>query len=315
MTSTGYGTAATEVLPVGTGEPLHTGLGRRRPASGSVGRWIILTIAAIYFIGPLLVAFLFTVQNKQVNVDTGKRVGSSITFKAYTEIFTSTATGQESFWTAFKLSLLMAVLTILLTLLILVPTMLLIHLRFPKVRPYAETLSLFPLVFPPVVLVVGVLDTLTWLKDNLHGGAQTFLNHDLLAPNLPLILVFLYVMLSLPFVFRTLDAGIRSIDARTLVEASRNLGAGWLTVLFRVLVPSLRTSLVNSAFLCFALVMGEYTIAKIMLFTPFPVWLVGLPSTSGQVQSAASVLSLVLVLGLLLIIGMFNGPRTSEKKG
>jgi putative spermidine/putrescine transport system permease protein len=131
-----------------------------------------------------------------------------------------------------------------------------------------------------------------------------------------LILAFLYVMLAMPFVYRSVDAGIRSIDARTLVEAARNLGASWPSVLVRVILPSLRTAVLNAAFLCFALVMGEYTISSILLYTkPFPVWLYQLPTTSGQVQAAVSVFSLLLVEVLLLMIGVLNWRRAAEKKG
>ena len=289
----------------------------RRPSQirGSIGRWIILTVAAIYFLGPLLVAFLFTIQNHNTNVTTHKRIGGAFSLHAYTSIFAKPETGQESFGTAFKMSLLLSVFTIVLTLAVLLPTMLLIHLRLQGIRPVVEILTLLPLVFPPIVLVVGVQDSLFWTKANFHGWSVSFINKDLLSSNVPLILVFLYMMLSMPFVFRSLDAGIRSIDSKTLVEASRNLGAGWLTTLFRVLIPCLRTSIVNATFLCFALVMGEFTIANILLFKPFPVWLESLPTTSGQVQAATSVLSLFIVEALLLIIGALNGRRTSNAKG
>jgi putative spermidine/putrescine transport system permease protein len=128
------------------------------------------------------------------------------------------------------------------------------------------------------------------------------------------VLPLLYVILSMPFTYRALDAGIRSIDVRTLSEAARNLGAGWGSVLLRVLVPGMRTAIVNAAFLCFALVLGEYTIASILLYTrPFPVWLVQLPTTSGQVQVAASVLSLLLVEVLLLVIGALSWRRSAPR--
>ena len=288
---------------------------RRRHASGAWGRRLILAVAAVYFVGPLLVAFLFTIQNHRTNTTTHRRIGGPFTLDAYTSIFARAATGQQTFSSSFKISITLAVLTIVLTLAVMVPTMLLLHLRHPRVRPVVEILSLFPLVFPPVVLVVGVSDTKAWMQNHFHGWSVHLLNNYMLAENAPLILVFLYMMLSLPFVFRALDAGIRSIDSRTLVEASRNLGAGWFTTLFRVLIPSLRTAIVNATFLCFALVMGEYTIASILLFHPFPVWLVNLPTTSGQVQSATSVLSLFIVEALLLIIGAVNGRRNSRAKG
>ena len=123
-------------------------------------------------------------------------------------------------------------------------------------------------------------------------------------------------MLAMPFVYRALDAGIRSIDVQTLVEAARNLGASWPNVLMRVLVPCLRTAIVNGAFLCFALVMGEFTISSILLYTkPFPVWLYQLPTNSGQVQAAVSVFSLLLVEVLLLLIGTLNLRRGANQRG
>jgi putative spermidine/putrescine transport system permease protein len=315
MSAPAIGGAPTAAVAQTVTSPPSTSRRAPRPKSGAWGRWVILAVAAIYFLGPLLIAFLFTVQNHKTNTTTHKRIGGPFTLDAYTSIFAKAATGQQTFSSSFKISIILAVLTIVLTLAVMLPTMLLIHLRYPKVRAVVEILSLFPLVFPPVVLVVGVSDSLGWMKGNFHGWSISFINNRLLSENVPLILVFLYMMLSLPFVFRALDAGIRSIDSRTLVEASRNLGAGWFTTLFRVLIPSLRSAIVNATFLCFALVMGEYTIASILLFHPFPVWLVNLPTTSGQVQSATSVLSLFIVEALLLIIGAVNGRRNLQAKG
>jgi putative spermidine/putrescine transport system permease protein len=277
----------------------------RRPARGSVLRWVILIVAGIYFIGPLIAAISFTVQD---------HVHGGISFSAYRQIFAAPATGQIGFTTALVYSLELAAITIVITLALMLPTQLLLHLRVPRARGVVETLTLLPLVFPPVVLVVGVSDTFTWVGDN-RGPLSSIVTY-IRAPGHPLVLALLYVTLALPFVFRTIDAGIRSIDARTLVEAARGLGAGWFTVLFRVIMPPLRTAIVNAAFLCFALVMGEYTISSILLYTkPFPVWLYQLPTTSGQVQAAVSVFSLLLVEVMLLLIGALNWRRGTQKRG
>jgi putative spermidine/putrescine transport system permease protein len=308
MTATGYGTAATPDLvpeaPVDRGA--RTPRRRRRPQSGSVVRWVILVVCGIYFIGPLVAAISFTVQDHQ---------HGGITFSAYRQIFSKPPTGQVAFTTALLYSLEIAFVTILVTLVLMVPTQLLLHLRFPRVRPLVEIITLLPLVFPPIVLVVGVDDTFTWVGNHRGSGLYSIVTY-LRGSSHPLILAFLYVMLAMPFVYRSVDAGIRSIEARTLVEAARNLGASWLTVMVRVLLPSLRTAVLNAAFLCFALVMGEYTISSILLYTkPFPVWLYQLPTTSGQVQAAVSVFSLLLVEVLLLLIGLLNWRRATEKKG
>lgn len=288
--------------------PAQNPPGRRTRSRGRIGRWIVLTIAAIYFIGPLIAAISFTIEDPH----------GGITFSAYGEIFRNPGTGQTDLVGALVYSLEISVVTILITLALMIPTQLLLHLRLPRWRGIVEVITLLPLVFPPVVLVVGVSDVYKWAAPpaNAPAGQQEsaifhilrFLRSD----GHPILLALLYVILAMPFVYRSLDAGIRSIDASTLVEASRNLGAGWGTVLLRVLVPCLRTAIINAAFLCFALVMGEYTISSILLYTrPFPVWLAQLPTQSGQVQAAVSVFSLLLVEVILLLIGALNWRRTT----
>jgi putative spermidine/putrescine transport system permease protein len=305
MTASAYGSAAVPELVPAAPVDQHPPRRRRRPASGSIARWVILTVCGIYFIGPLVAAISFTVQDSH----------GGLSLSAYRQIFAKPETGQIAFSTALVYSLEIAVVTIVITMALMLPTQLLLHLRLPKVRPLVEVITLLPLVFPPVVLVVGVTDTFTWVGKNKGSPLYSFVTY-IRGANHPLILALLYVILAMPFVYRSLDAGIRSIDAQTLVEASRNLGAGWFTVLFRVLVPCLRTAILNAGFLCFALVMGEYTISSILLYTkPFPVWLAQLPTTSGQVQAAVSVFSLLLVEALLLLIGALNWRRAAEKKG
>ena len=51
-----------------------------------------------------------------------------------------------------------------------------------------------------------------------------------------------YVVMALPFTYRAIDAGIKAIDVRTLVDASRSLGAGGATTFRRALLPNLRDS-------------------------------------------------------------------------
>jgi putative spermidine/putrescine transport system permease protein len=303
MTTTGYGSAATpEMMPA----PMPVKRGRRDKSGrrGGTTRRVVLALAAIYFIGPLIAAFVFTVRNS----NTGQ-----ISLSAYGQIFAKQPGGLIGIGTALRTSVELAILSILITLALMLPTMLLLHLRYRKVRPVVEVITLLPLVFPPVVLVVGVSDVFTFTGNHFTSGPMFSAMRDIRSETLPLVLAFLYVTLALPFVYRALDAGIRSIDVNTLVEASRNLGASWFITLWRVLMPSLRTAIINASFLCFALVMGEYTIAKILLFTrPFPVWLAQLPTTSGQVQSATSLLSLIVVELLLLLIGALNWRSRQE---
>ena len=240
---------------VGPAAPRPSGASSSFRRKTPIVRWLVLALSAVYFLGPLLVAFWFTIADN---------AHGGVNFSAYRAIFDTPPNGQSGIGSALLLSVELAVITIVVTLALMLPTLLLLHLRFPRVRPVVEILSLLPLVFPPVVLVVGVSDTFAWTADNLHGLLGSIVTGTR-QQNLPLILAFLYVMLAMPFVYGALDVGIRSIDIRTLSEAARNLGSSWATVVLRVLMPSLRTAIVSASFLCFALVMGEYTIASILL--------------------------------------------------
>ena len=78
------------------------------------------------------------------------------------------------------------------------------------------------------------------------------------------LLVCAYVVLSFPYMYRAVDAGLRTIDIRTLTEASQSLGAGWFTILWRVILPNLRVAILSGAFLTLAIVVGEFTIANFL---------------------------------------------------
>jgi putative spermidine/putrescine transport system permease protein len=249
-----------------------------RPAAARrsfpVWRWAVLLIAAAYFLIPLYSALRFA------------------GFRAFTQV-----TSYPSFGSAFLLSLRLAVIATVLTLVLMVPTTVYVYLRLPRIRRLMEAITILPIVIPPIVLIIGVLRL-----------APGFL---LGTPNL---LGLEYVVLAMPFAYRSLDAGLRSFDVRTLVEASNSLGAGWPTTLWRVVIPNLRTAVLSATVLTVALVLGEYTMASLDNFQTFPVWIVNFEQNSGPVSVAASLLAL-FVTWLLLMLIVTVGSRSARKRG
>ena len=69
--------------------------------------------------------------------------------------------------------------TIVVTLALMLPTQLLLHLRLPRWRGLVEILTLLPLVFPPVVLVVGVSDVYACGRAVGRGRARAGRGRDL----------------------------------------------------------------------------------------------------------------------------------------
>jgi putative spermidine/putrescine transport system permease protein len=247
----------------------------RRRVSLPIWRWVILLLAGIYFIVPLYAALKFA------------------GYKAFPAVI-----HQVGFTAALALSVRLAVITTVLTLVLMVPTTVYVHLRLPKLRRMLEVVTILPIVIPPVVLIIGVLQI---APASLKG-----------TPNL---LGLEYVILAMPFAYRAIDAGLRALDLKTLFEASNSLGAGWLTTLWRVVLPNLRTALLSAVVLTVALVLGEFTMASLDLYQTFPVWIVNFEQNSGPVSVASSLLALFVTWLLLMAIVTMASRRARRRGG
>ena len=289
------GGLSTGVAGAGSVAPRAPRPGRRR---GGHWRWPVLLVLGLYFVVPVAASVWFTV----------RRPDGGLTAGFYTGI-----PGATGFLDAFTRSLLLAVLTVVLVLVLMVPTVVLVDLRLPRWRTTVELLTLLPLVLPPIALVVGVRSVLEWAPDYFYGTPLASAMFALQDPALPWILVLVYGVLALPFVYRALDAGVRAVDLRTLTEAARGLGASWPRVLVSVVLPVLRTSVLNAAFLTFALVLGEFTVANILGFTTFPTWIVQIGGEQPQLSVSVSILSLAITWALLLIISALDRRRPTEE--
>ncbi|MFJ9707409.1 ABC transporter permease [Streptomyces sp. NPDC101234] len=264
-------------------------------------RWAVLGLAALYFLIPMGASVLFTVDVP----------GQGITFDAYTQIVSA-----DGFVSSLLLSLELAVATIAVVLLLMVPAVVALRLSAPRLRPVVEIVCSLPLVVPPIAFVAGIVTVLKWGPDHL---SRTPLFETFVAvqnPTFPVVLVLAYVVMALPFVYRSLDAGLRAIDVRTLVEAARSCGANWPQALVRAVLPNLRGALLNASFLTLALVLGEFTVAQLLGFQPFAVWIYNVGGSQAQMSVAVSVLSLLVTWALLLALAGAGGrDRTASSRG
>jgi putative spermidine/putrescine transport system permease protein len=244
----------------------------RIPKSGIF--WLLF--GAAYFLLPLAAVAEFSLKE-----------GDGYGFSHYRFILDDPSF-RDTLWLSFKLALE----TIAISLLLFVPTVYWVRLRLPKVRTVIEFLSVLPFVVPPIVLIIGLL--------NVYSSAPAYFSGKEYG-----ILVAGYVVLSFPYVYRSLDAGFRAIDIHTLTEASQSLGAGWGTTLFRVILPNIRVAALSAAFLTLAIVMGEFTMANVALFYTFPVYINYVGQTFANPAGALSIISFgitwVAMLGILFL--------------
>lgn len=210
------------------------------------------------------------------------------------------ALGQDALLrSAIITSLELATLTVVLMLVLLVPTMVWVRLRVPGATRTIEFLCLLPLTIPALVIVVGLQPVYAWVTYFFGESALT--------------LTFIYTVLVLPYAYRSVDAGLASIDVRTLSEAARSLGASWFTVMTRIIVPNIGSALLSAAFISVALVLGEFTVASLLNYNNLQVVINLFGKANGQVSVAASLASLIFAFVLLILLS-FVGRRSKKRE-
>lgn len=251
----------------------------------NIWAWIIFIIGIIYFFLPLFSTFLFSLS----------MIKDQYSFEAYRVAFSD-----PKFYENFGFSLLWAVTTIIVSLLLVVPTAYWVHWRMPRLRPVVEFVTLMPFVVPAVVLTFGMI--------RLYGRPPILLLGS------PILLIAGYVVLSLPYMFRAVDTGLRAIDVRTLTEAALSMGAGWRVILLQVIFPNLRVAILSGVFLTFAIVMGEFTFASLLAWPAFGPYIEEMGSMRAYVPQALSVISFLMTwisIGILQRIGRGAGEQVA----
>ena len=187
-------------------------------------------------------------------------------------------------------------------LVLLVPTMVIVHIRSKVLERAIEWVATLPLTIPAIVLVVGL------------GPIYRWLSADVLSTN-PIWLCFAYVILVMPFAFRAIAVGLNSIDVKTLVEASRSLGASWPKVFFKVIIPNLWQSILSASFISIAVVLGEYTVASLLGRMNLQVALYQLGQSNSQISTAMSLLALLFGAVLLVALDLISDAMRKSREG
>jgi putative spermidine/putrescine transport system permease protein len=260
---------------------------RSRRAKLQVFRVVTFVLLGAFFLGPIWAMFEFSTRgvgnNSARTLDAWKSIGT------YPDLVAGIVASLE-----------LAVITSVGILVVLVPTMVWVRLRLPRLRRVIESISLLPLTIPAIVLVVGFSPMYQWMGINFSDSILT--------------LSLAYAILVLPYAYRSLDAGLAAIDVKTLSEAARSLGAGWFTVMWRVIVPNISSALLNAGLLSVALVLGEYTIANNLLYPNLQVEIVTVARTNAGVSIAVAVASLLFAFVLLVALSFVGGQRGGRRR-
>lgn len=256
---------------------------------GRAWAWFWMILGVLYFFLPLLATFMFSLRAQR----------GTLSLLAYQNVFQDRA-----FIYNFTASAIWASLTIVVGVLLFVPTAYVIRLRLPKFRAPVEFITLLPFVIPAIVYVFSLV--------------RTFSRPPLLIVNSPALLIAAYTILTMPYMYIAVDTGLRAIDVRTLTEAAQSLGGGWGIVLFRIILPNVRVAILSGAFLSFAIVMGELILAQYLVKPAFAPYMAYLMQQKAYEPAALAIISFSLTwasLGVIQVLGRGAPGQTQVAAG
>ena len=253
--------------------------------------WLIFALGAVYFLAPLIATFEFSMRMRR----------GRYTLDAYASVFSD-----PSFQATFSYSVVIGLFTIVVGVLIVVPAVYFVRLRLPWLRPYFEFVTLLPLIIPPIILVFGYIRL--YNSSSLIPFTGSALGTDIL-------LTFGYVTLGLPYMYRAVDTGMRTIDVQTLTEAANILGAGPMTIIWRIILPNILVAVLSGAFLTFAIVIGEFVITSLLNRPGFGPYLQIVGANRAYEPAALAIIAFVITwgaMGMIQLLAHF-APKTARR--
>jgi putative spermidine/putrescine transport system permease protein len=248
---------------------------------------IVLLLFLVYMLFPILATYIFSIAT---------RWDRTVMPEGYTIAWYQTAYASVYFISSLRNSLILSLSSVLVSLLIVVPTVYWVHIRLPRGKPLLEVLMILPFGIPGVVLALALVQVFTFPPLSRS----------------PYLLVGATVIFSMPFMYRSVSNSIQAINVRDLTEAAQSLGADIGSILRRVIIPNIFPGIMSGSLLVFATVFAEFTLAKLITgagFKTFPLLLVEYTRINGSVAAALSVISFTIawVVSLLILLVSRSG--------
>ncbi len=270
--------------------PFHVPNKKIRPAGWQV---FLVGFFLFYMLVPIISTYVFSVAT---------RWDRTILPEGYTLEFYQRAFDASYFTITLRNSLILSLATVLVSLLVIVPTVYWVHTRLAGAKPLLDILMILPFGIPTVVLALALVQVY-----NFSPLARS-----------PFLLIGAVVIYSMPFMYRPVANAIQAIDAHVMTEAGQSLGANVFQVLSKIIIPNILPGILSGSLLVFATVFAEYTLTSLIVgarFKTFPLLLVEFTRINGNVASAFSVISFTIAwLVSILILWVGSKGQVAKTK-
>lgn len=222
-----------------------------------------------------------------------------LSLKWYNQLFSDTR-----FILSLQRSLLLAVVSLVISLIVIIPSIVISAYYFPKVLKVIELLSLLPFMVPAVVLAVGLLKVYSGLNITIFG--------------IPIIILGAYFSVAFPFIYRGVKNGLDSLYLQSLVETVNILGGTNLDAFRFVILPNLKKGITSSGILSLAILLGEFMYANLLIggrYETLQIYLNSMKGKSGHFTSAMVSLFFIFIFVVTYIaINMEKVVKKRERK-
>lgn len=256
--------------------------------------WFWFILGVLYYVLPLYATLVFSLQMER----------GVLSFKAYESAF-----ADPEFWRTFGYSIFLAVMTIIVSIALVVPTAYWIRLKLPEARRIVEFITLMPFVVPAIILVFGLIRIYSFPVEIPFTSIQIIPPLTNFKVGTNILIIAGYIVLGLPYMYRSVDTGMRTVDVRTLTEAAQAMGANWGTIITKVILPNVRTALLSGALLTFAIVVGEVILASFLGVPAFGPYLFLLGQHRAYEPAALSFTTFLLTWAAMGIIQLVTGGQ------
>lgn len=248
--------------------------------------WAVLGM--LYFFIPLYGTLDFSLRMKR----------GVISFEAYKIVLSD-----PKFLESFRYSATMGVITVVLSVALFLPTIYWMYLKMPKIRPVVEIITILPFIIPVIVYVFGLIRTFS--KPPLQLTLTPIKTDMLITAG--------YIVLCMPYMYRALDVGMRTLDVRNLTEAAQSLGANWWQILLQVILPNMRIAILSGALICFATVIGELILGDFLVRPALGPYMVQVGRDRAYEPAALGIISYALTWICLGLIQWISRGGTSQQ--
>jgi putative spermidine/putrescine transport system permease protein len=261
-----------------------------RPAGWQI---ILIVFLLFYMLLPIVSTYIFSIST---------RWDRTILPEGYTIEFYQRAIQTSYFTITLRNSFILSTATVLVSLILIVPTVYWVHTRLAGAKPFLDVLMILPFGIPTVVLALALVQVY-----NFPPIARS-----------PLLLIGAVVVYSMPFMYRPVSNAVQAINVNTLTEAGQSLGANVFRILTRVIVPNIMPGILSGSLLVFSTVFAEYTLTSLLVgarFKTFPLLLVEYTRINGNIAASFSVISFTIAwLASILILWVgTQGQKSSTK--